>query len=100
MSAAGQTPMPASTEVRCKCGSRDLDLVEEGVWTTTFNVSGGRLDRAKGFHEPGTIERLGAECSRCGRRWRPRRSDRRAAIQITDVVTLDTDPLQAEQGAK
>ena len=86
----------ASTPLRCKCGCRDLHLIETGEWSSVFYVSCGRLDRNDGVHEPEAYTRLEAKCLKCGRRWRPRRIEgrRTAAIQITCVTIDDEDQPQ------
>jgi len=73
---------PATTKIRCpKCRSRTFTFVESGEWTSSFEVTDGRLDRAEGYHEPGCMLRLEAQCP-CGHHWKVR-----GAIQITDAVT-------------
>lgn len=70
----------ARTRLRCpRCRSRDLLLMEIGTWWTAFQVKNGSFDR-KGYHEPGEIFRLVAECTGCGHEWKVR-----GAIQITDI---------------
>ena len=77
----------ASTRVRCpRCRSRSLQLNEVGEWTTTWEVRNGRLRRREGYHEPGSYLYVWAECIGCGHHWRVR-----GAIQITDVVTEDSE---------
>lgn len=61
------------TNVRCpKCGSRDLSLFEVGTWTSEFVVKGGEFDRSDGNHEPGSVDRLEAKCSKCEHHWKIR----------------------------
>lgn len=74
-----------STRVRCpKCRSRDLELTEVGYWTSSWIVIKGRTVRKEGYHEPGGMDRVDAECRKCKHLWRVR-----GAIQITDVLTMD-----------
>jgi hypothetical protein len=76
-----------STKLRCpKCRSNDLQLVEHGWWTSAWSVTNGRAVRKEGYHEPGGIEFVRAECLACRHDWRVRK-----AIQITDVLVMD-DP--------
>jgi len=79
---------PATTKLRCpKCKSSDLALVETGTWSSEWIVKDGRLDRADGNHEPESVDRLDAKCSKCGYLWKPR-----GAHQIDDVVTEKPSP--------
>lgn len=72
---------PATTRIRCpKCRSRTFHFVEIGEWTTSFEVKDGQLDRAEGYHEPGSYTRLEAQCG-CGHSWKVR-----GAIQISNAV--------------
>ncbi len=71
------------TKLRCpRCKSRDLRLHEQVNCTTTFIVMGGQFDRNEGWNEPGSIEGVWSECSRCGHGWRVRGAD-----QIDDCIT-------------
>lgn len=72
---------PAKTSLRCpKCGSRSLTLVESATWTTEWNVVDGAFDRAEGYSNPVSIDRLDAHCVKCAHNWKPRR-----AWQVDDV---------------
>lgn len=67
------------TRCKCpKCGSRNLYLTEEGVWTSCYQVDDGQLDR-EGFFEPGEIYKVRGQCRHCQHRWTVR-----GAVQITD----------------
>ncbi len=80
----------ASTNVRCpRCRSRSLQLHEVGEWTTSWEVRDGRLSRKEGYHEPGSYLYVWAECVSCRHSWKVR-----GAIQITDVVTEDSERLE------
>jgi hypothetical protein len=64
---------PATSSVRCpRCRSRTLDLTETVECTTTWSVKNGVLDINEGFHEPGCITGVEAECV-CGHHWKLRR---------------------------
>ena len=88
----GEGMTDASTPLKCKCGSRDLDLVEVIECSTLFRVTGGRLNRSEGYHEPDGYVRVEATCRGCGRMWRPKATGtRRSAIQITCVTKYDDE---------
>jgi len=74
-----------STRLRCpKCKSANLDLVESGTWTTSWEVNAGKFDRDEGYHTPGSIDRLDANCLACRHQWKPR-----GAFQIDHVVSQE-----------
>lgn len=64
---------PSTTAIRCpRCRSRDLEVTEMVEVTTTWLVSGGRLDMADGIQEVGSGVGVECECSKCKHRWRVR----------------------------
>lgn len=78
---------PATTHIRCpRCRSRDFQFHEAIESTQTWEVSGGKLDRALGYMEPGCVVGIRGECFKCGHNWRLR------ALQITDVVHEPQEP--------
>lgn len=75
------TERPATTHIRCpKCRSQDLAFIERSTWTTCWEVVDGKFDRAEGYHNPESIDRIDTSCNKCGHHWKPRK-----AWQIDDV---------------
>lgn len=83
---------PATTHIRCpKCRSKDINLVETSSWTTEWAVTDGKFDRAAGYHEPMSVDRLDAKCHKCEYTWKPR-----GAWQIDDVcIEIEEDEEEA-----
>ena len=71
---------PYRINIRCRCGSRDLEVSETIEASTTWEVKGGLINHQGGVHEFGNAIGTYAQCKRCGHQWTPRR-----AVQITDL---------------
>lgn len=82
---------PAITRCRCpRCGSTTLELTERSIATTSWEVRDGKLNLQAGFHEPGEVLSVGAQCTQCSHRW-----TLRSVLQITNAVTmLDPETFQ------